>query len=220
MLSPGGTVVTTASSAYLKQQWMADHGFVVVAVDGRGTPGRGRDWERSIRGDLIGIPLEDHVAALRALGQRYPELDLTRVGIHGWSFGGYFAAMAVMRHPELYRAAVAGAPVADWLYYDTHYTERYLGLPGQASEAYRVSSVLTYAAQLSRPLLLIHGTTDDNVYFLHSLRISDVLFRAGKPFEFLPLANFTHMVSEPEVSARVSERTMEFLLRSLAPLQP
>jgi dipeptidyl-peptidase-4 len=212
---PGGTMASAGASRHLFDQWIADQGYVVVLIDGRGTPNRGREWERAIRGNLIDRPLEDHVAALRALGRKYRELDLSRVGVYGWSFGGYFAAMAVLRRPDVYHVAVAGAPVADWLYYDTHYTERYLGLPQQNPEAYRLSSVLTYAAQLSRPLLLIHGTTDDNVYFLHSLILSDALLRAGKPHEFLPLSNFTHMVAEPEARLRLNQRILEFFERHL-----
>ena len=110
-------------------QWIADQGFIHVAIDGRGTPRRGRDWERAIRGDFAGPALDDQVAALKALAAVVPELDLTRVGVEGWSFGGYFAALAVMRYPEVFKAAVAGAPVVDWRDYDTAYTERYLGLP-------------------------------------------------------------------------------------------
>jgi dipeptidyl-peptidase-4 len=194
---------------------LADQGFIVVRIDGRGTPNRGRDWERAIKGDLIGVPLADHVSALTALGERYPEMDMERVGIYGWSFGGYFSAMAVMRHPELYKAGVAGAPVVQWEDYDTHYTERYMGLPRENVEGYRAANVLTYAADLKRPLLLIHGTTDDNVYFMHSLKLSDALYRAGVPYEILPLSNFTHMVAEPEVAAQRMYRTLAFFLEHL-----
>jgi dipeptidyl-peptidase-4 len=210
-------MVSASAYRYLLAQWMADHGYIVVSIDGRGTPDHGRAWERAIRGNFIELPLKDHAAALRALGARYPEMDLSRVGIHGWSFGGYFSAMAVLQRPDVYHAAAAGAPVADWMFYDTHYTERYLGLPQEAPEAYRASSVLTYAARLERPLLLIHGTTDDNVYFLHSLRLSDALLRAGKPHEFLPLSNLTHMVADPKVKAQETLRVMEFFERHLHP---
>lgn len=195
---------------YLKDQWLADHGFIVVAIDGRGTPNRGRKWERATRGDFVRIPLADQKAALSALGARYPELDLARAGIYGWSFGGTMAAAAVMMMPETFAAAVAGAPVTDWHDYDTYYTERYLGLPAEHPEAYRVSSPITYADKLSRPLLLIHGTVDDNVLFLNSIELSDALFRAGKAHQFLPLSGFTHMVPEPEVAYRLAAATIQF----------
>jgi dipeptidyl-peptidase-4 len=198
---------------------VADHGFVVVSIDGRGTPARGRDWERVIQGNLIDAPLADQVAGLQALAASYPELDLSRVGIYGWSFGGYFAAMAVMRRPDVFHVAVAGAPVADWHDYDTHYTERYLGLPDQHPEAYEHSSVLTYARQLRRPLLLIHGTADDNVYFLHSLKISDALFRAGIEHDFLPLSGHTHMVADPAITRLVNTRIVDYLVEHLRPAE-
>ncbi len=212
---PGGQVVRSQRSAYLKDQWIADHGVIVVRIDGRGTTHRGRAWERSIKGNFVDIPLADQVEALQALGKQYPEMDLHRVGIYGWSFGGYMAAMATIRRPDIFKVGVAGAPVADWLDYDTHYTERYMGLPQKNPVGYGKSSVLTYASLLRRPLLLIHGTADDNVYFTHSLRLSDALTRAGRPHSFLPLSGFTHMVREPQMMEQVNRRTVSFLLRHL-----
>jgi dipeptidyl-peptidase-4 len=200
---PGHLKVTAAMNTRLLDQWLADQGFVVVSLDNRGTPGRGRDWERAVRGHFGSVPLDDQVAGLQALGRRFPEMDLDRVGIEGWSFGGYLSALAVLRRPDVYKAAVAGAPVVDWLDYDTHYTERYLGLPDTEAAAYREGSLLTYAAELKRPLLLIHGTADDNVYFRHTLKLADALFRAGKDFELLPLPGLTHMVPDPVVAQRL-----------------
>jgi dipeptidyl-peptidase 4 len=213
---PTATVVHSPAHGYLGDQWVADQGYIVVRLDGRGTPYRGRDWERVTRGNLIDIPLEDQVTGLRALGRKYPELDLKRVGVTGWSFGGYFTAMATIRRPEVFRCGVAGAPVATFENYDTFYTERYLGLPQTDDAAYRVSSVLTYAPQLARPLLLIHGLSDDNVYVQHTLQIADALFMAGKPYEFLPLLG-THMAgsSDPMVRCREQMRVMEFFHRAL-----
>ncbi len=187
-------------------QWMANQGYLVVKFDGRGTPRRGRAWERAIKNDFATLTLEDQVTALQALAQELPELDLTRVGVYGWSFGGYMAALAVLQRPDVFKSAVAGAPVVDWLDYDTHYTERYLGLPQDNARGYRQSNLLTHAEKLKRPLLLIHGTADDNVYFFHALKLSDALFRAGKPHDFLPLSNFTHMVPEPLVTERLWQR--------------
>jgi dipeptidyl-peptidase-4 len=212
---PGLQMVKVAPGNYLLQQWIADHGFVVVVIDGRGTPGRGRNWERVIKGNLIKVPLADQVNALQSLGKNYPELDLDRVGVYGWSFGGYFSAMAVMQRPDVYRAGVAGAPVADWEDYDTHYTERFLGLPHDNPKGYKDSNVLTHAPKLTRPLLLIHGTMDDNVYFSHSIKISDTLFRAGKKHDFLPLSGFTHGFSEPLVTRRLYTRIVDFFTKHL-----
>ena len=205
---PSHQQVTHTMRPYLLDQWLADQGFIVVAMDGRGTPGHGRDWERAIAGHFGSVPLDDQVAALQALGKTHPEMDLDRVGITGWSFGGYMSALAVLRRPDVFKAGVAGAPVVDWYDYDTCYTERYLGVPGAGRwpDAYTEGSLLTYAAGLSRPLLVIHGTADDNVYLRHSLRLMDALFRSGKTADFLPLSNFTHMVPDPVVRTRLEER--------------
>jgi dipeptidyl-peptidase 4 len=198
--------VQDAMGSRLIDQWLSDQGFIVAAVDNRGTPGRGRVWEKAISTHFGSVPLEDQIAGLKALGKRFPEMDLERVGIYGWSFGGYLSALAVLKAPEVYKAAVAGAPVVDWLDYDTHYTERYLGLPDTEADAYKEASLLTYAADLKRPLLLVHGTADDNVYFRHTLKLTNALFRAGKDFDLLPLAGMTHMTPDPVVMERLYER--------------
>ena len=212
---PHGQQVTKSARGYLVEQWMADHGFILVSIDGRGTPARGHAWERAIQGDLIEVALRDQVDALQALGRRYPEMDLTRVGIHGWSFGGYVAILALERRPAVFAAGVAGAPVTDWRDYDTHYTERYMRTPEQNAKGYAASSALTWAGDLVRPLLILHGTADDNVYFSHSLKLCDALFRAGKPFEFVPLPDYTHMATDPVSVTELNRRTIEHFERHL-----
>ncbi len=213
---PGSNKVNRAAGPYLLDQWMADQGFIVVALDARGTPGRGRDWERALAGQLGEVPVRDQAAAVRALCARFPEMDAERIGITGWSFGGYVSALAVLRRPEVFRAAVAGAPVTDWMDYDTHYTERYLGVPAEGAagaepaRAYADASLLPLAKDLRRPLLLVHGTADDNVYLRHSLRLADALFRAGRPFEILPLSGLTHQVPDPVVREALCRRVVEF----------
>lgn len=199
-------MVTATMNRWLLAQWIADQGFIVVSLDGRGTPGRGHAWERAIGKRFGSVPLDDQVSGLQALGKKYRELDLNRVGIYGWSFGGYVSALGVLRRPDVFKAAVAGAPPTDWLDYDTHYTERYLGLPDTDAAAYAEGSLLTYAADLQRPLLLIHGTSDDNVYFRHTLKLADALFRAGKDFDLLPLSSMTHMTPDPVVTERLYSR--------------
>ncbi len=202
-------------------QWLADQGFLVVSVDGHGTPRRGRAFERAIRGDLLGAALDDQVAGLEALAREVPELDLGRVAALGWSFGGTMAALSVLKRPDVFRTAVAGAPVTDWLDYDTAYTERYLGLPQEDPEAYRRSSLLPLAPALSRPLLIVHGTADDNVYFFHSLKLADALLRAGAlRWELLPLPGLSHMAlraGDPDVAARIWERMIGHLRAGLEP---
>ena len=143
---------------------------------------------------------------------------MSRVGIVGWSFGGYMAANAVLRAPETFHAAIAGAPVTDWYDYDTHYTERYMGVPTSPSvkQAYEESSLLPLAKNLQRPLMLVHGTADDNVYFRHTVRLADALFRSGKPFEMLPLAGITHMYSaDADVAQELWKRNGAFFKKHL-----
>lgn len=218
---PGHNRVLMPMNTRLLDQWLADQGFVVVSIDNRGTPGRGRDWERAVYQKFGTVPLEDQVAGLEALTRRFPEMDRERIGIVGWSFGGYLSALAVLRRPDVFKAAVAGAPVTDWLDYDTHYTERYLGVPAKKDDpAYREASLLTYAKDLKRPLLLIHGTADDNVYFRHTLRLADVLFREGKEFDLLPLAGLTHMVPDPVVMERLWTRIARHFQKHLGAPAP
>ena len=212
---PHAQRVLAARAAFLTSQWFADQGFAVVVVDGRGTPGRGPAFEREVHGDLAGPVLQDQVDALHAVAERYPDLDLTRVGIRGWSFGGYLAALAVLRRPDVFHAAVAGAPVTDWALYDTHYTERYLGHPDTAPDAYARTSLLADAASLRRPLLLVHGLADDNVVAAHTLRLSSALLAAGRPHTVLPLSGVTHMTPQEVVAENLKLLQVDFLRASL-----
>jgi dipeptidyl-peptidase-4 len=212
---PHARRVLAARGGFLIPQWFAEQGFAVLVSDGRGTPGRGPAWERAVHHDLAGPPLEDQVAALHAVAASHPELDLGRVAIRGWSFGGYLAALAVLRRPDVFHAAVAGAPVTDWRLYDTHYTERYLGHPGADPEPYRRSSLLADAARLERPLLLIHGLADDNVVAAHTLRLSSLLLAAGRAHSVLPLSGVTHMTPQEVVAENLLLFQLAFLRAAL-----
>jgi len=216
---PHSQRVVSARSAYLSSQWFADQGFAVIITDGRGTPGRGTEWERAVHLDLAGPVLDDQVRALEEitniLARDGIQLDRERVGIRGWSFGGYLAALAVMQRPDIFHAAVAGAPVTEWRLYDTHYTERYLGDPFTDPEPYDRSSLLDIAHLLTRPLLLIHGLADDNVVAAHTLRLSSALLAAGKPHEVLPLSGVTHMTPQEIVAENLLLHQLEFLRRVL-----
>lgn len=211
---PHAQRVLRAHNAHLSSQWFADQGFAVVVCDGRGTPGRGSEWERAVHRDLASAPLQDQVDALHEAALEHP-LDLTRVAIRGWSFGGYLAALAVMRRPDVFHAAIAGAPVTDWRLYDTHYTERYLGDPSVDDTAYAASSLLPIADELTRPLLLIHGLADDNVVAAHTLQLSSALLAAGRPHEVLPLVGVTHMTTHEVVAENLLLHQLDFLQRSL-----
>ncbi|MFI7403024.1 prolyl oligopeptidase family serine peptidase [Streptomyces sp. NPDC049541] len=216
---PHGQRVVAAHNPHLTSQWFADQGFAVVVADGRGTPGRSPAWEKAVRDDLAGVTVEDQVDALRALADRFP-LDLSRVGIRGWSFGGYLAALAVLRRPDVFHAAVVGAPVTDLRLYDTHYQERYLGHPDEQPEVYRRNSLiddagLVDAAEPHRPMMIIHGFADDNVVVAHSLRLSSALLAAGRPHEVLPLSGVTHMTPQESVAENLLRLQLDFLKRSL-----
>jgi dipeptidyl-peptidase-4 len=212
---PHAQRVVRSRAAFTSSQWLADQGFAVVVVDGRGTPGRGGEWERAVHLDLATPVLEDQVDALHALAEEHPFLDLDRVGIRGWSFGGYLAALAVLRRPDVFHAAVAGAPVTDWKLYDTFYTERYLGLPAEHPEAYRSCSLLEEAHRLERPLLLVHGLADDNVVAAHTLQLSSALLAAGRPHSVLPLSGVTHMTPQEVVAEHLLLLQVDFLRRHL-----
>ncbi|PLW73196.1 S9 family peptidase, partial [Streptomyces sp. DJ] len=216
---PHARRVLAAQNAYLTSQWFADQGFAVVVADGRGTPGHGPAWEKAIAGDLAAVTLEDQVDALHALAGDHP-LDLGRVAIRGWSYGGYLAALAVLRRPDVFHAGVAGAPVTDWRLYDTHYTERYLGMPQERPEVYARNSLVTDeglsgAAEMHRPLMIVHGLADDNVVVAHSLRLSSALLAAGRPHEVLPLSGVTHMTPQEQVAENLLLFQVDFLKRSL-----
>ncbi|MET8455457.1 S9 family peptidase [Streptomyces parvulus] len=216
---PHGQRVVAAHNAHLTSQWFADQGFAVIVADGRGTPGHSPAWEKSIKDDVAAVVLQDQVDALRALAADFP-LDLDRVAIRGWSFGGYLAALAALRRPDVFHAAVVGAPVTDLRLYDTHYQERYLGDPGEQPDVYRRNSLiddagLVDAAEPHRPMMVIHGLADDNVVVAHSLRLSSALLAVGRPHEVLPLSGVTHMTPQESVAENLLRLQVDFLRRSL-----
>ncbi|MCY3633381.1 MAG: prolyl oligopeptidase family serine peptidase [bacterium] len=212
---PHAQRVLQARSPFLVSQWFANQGFAVVITDGRGTPARGPAWERAVAGNLAHPVLEDQIDALDALAEQHPRLDLGQVAVRGWSFGGYLAALAVLARPDRFHAAIAGAPVTDWRLYDTHYTERYLGHPDQNLEAYTRTSLLELAGDLTRPLLLICGLADDNVFAAHTLQLSQALFEAGRPHQVLPLPGVTHMTPQEQVAENLLLLQRAFLFDSL-----
>jgi dipeptidyl-peptidase-4 len=213
---PHAQRVLASARMFLEPQWMANQGYCVVVADGRGTPGRNPQWERAVLDDLAGPVLDDQVTALQAAADAWPgDVDLDRVGIVGWSFGGYLAALAVLRRPDMFHAAVAGAPVTDWRLYDTAYTERYLGDPHSNADAYESTSLIPLAAKLQRPLLLVHGLADDNVFAAHTLQLSAALLAASRPHSVLPLSGITHMASQESVAVGIAEAQMAFFAQHL-----
>jgi dipeptidyl-peptidase-4 len=212
---PHAQRVIASNGAYLSSQWFADQGFVVVIADNVGTPGKGSSWERDVFGDLAQPVLDDQVEIVRALEDLEPRADITRVGIRGWSFGGYLAALAVLRRSDVFHSAIAGAPVTDWRLYDTHYTERYLGNPSLDDTNYTKTSLMENVSTLESPLLLIHGLADDNVVAAHTLQLSSALLAAGKAHEVLPLSGVTHMTPQEIVAENLLLHQLDFLRRTL-----
>ncbi|MEV0475806.1 S9 family peptidase, partial [Streptomyces prunicolor] len=215
---PHGPRVVAAHNAHLTSQWFADQGFAVLVADGRGTPGRSPAWEKAIHRDFA-LSLDDQIDALQDLAKSHP-LDLSRVAIRGWSYGGWLAGLAVLRRPDVFHAGIAGAPVTDWRLYDTHYTERYLGDPAKDPESYAKSSLITddglsAPADPHRPLMVVHGLADDNVVVAHTLRLSSALLAAGRPHEVLPLSGVTHMTPQEQVAENLLLLQVDFLKRAL-----
>jgi len=211
---PHGARVLKAAGAHLTSQWFADQGFAVLVVDGRGVDGRGPAWDREMYHDFT-VALEDQVDALHAAAERFDFLDLGRVAMRGWSFGGELTAMALLRRPDVFHAGVVGAPVTDQYLYDTFYTERYLGKPQDEPEVYRRNSPLLDAASLSRPMLLIHGLADDNVFVANTLRFSAALFEAGKWHELVLIPNATHLTRSTAVTENILRVQLDFLRRTV-----
>jgi dipeptidyl-peptidase-4 len=217
---PGHQEVIAARSRWQERQWWADAGFAVVVVDNRGTPGVSPSFEKVIHRRMADVVLADQVDALHALAEKHPDLDLSRVGVRGWSFGGWLAAFAVLRRPDVYHAAVVGAPVTDWALYDTAYTERYLGLPTDSTDVYAHHSLIELASEPpvrpdeARPMLLIHGMVDDNVVAAHTLRLSAALLRVGRPHAMIPLPGASHMAAGG-IGERLLRLELDFIRQTL-----
>lgn len=211
-------VVDARTAGLRVSQWFAEQGFAVIVADGRGTPGRGPAWERAVHGDIETLPIGDQIEALHAVAHRHPDLlDLERVAIRGWSWGGFLAAAAVLRRPDVFHAAISGAAVHDQRLYHTVWKERQLGHPDVHPERYDRHSLPLYAADLRRPLLLVHGLADDNVLPAHTLRLSAALLDAGRDHEVLLLAGHGHHAIRQPISAYLFAHQLDFLLRALGP---
>ncbi|WP_457031837.1 prolyl oligopeptidase family serine peptidase [Kitasatospora sp. P5_F3] len=211
---PGYQAVANEPRRWQARQWWADQGFAVVTTDNRGTPFVSPSFSRAIFRRFSAVALDDQIAALQALADTHRDLDLTRVGVRGWSYGGYFAALAVLRRPDVFHAGCAGAPPTDFRLYDTAYTERYLGLPQDNPEGYTADCLIPDAPALTRPLLLIHGLADDNVHPSHTLLLSQALTKARRPHSVLPLPAVSHMTPNG-VNELVAEAELAFLRSSL-----
>ncbi|HEY4017768.1 MAG TPA: prolyl oligopeptidase family serine peptidase [Pseudonocardiaceae bacterium] len=199
----------------LLSQWFAEHGFAVLTIDGAGTPGRGPDWEREVHADSFAPVLDDQVQGLQLAARENPDLDLTRVGIRGWSFGATIAQLAVLRRPDVFHVAVAGAGVTDQRSYNAEWRERFLGHPDEHPERYDAYYLPGEAPSLTRPLLLMHGLSDSNVFPLHTMRMSAALLAAGKPHEVILLPGIGHRAIGSSATEGILLAQLDFLRRHL-----
>jgi dipeptidyl-peptidase-4 len=221
---PGVQRVQRAWGGYYRQ-YLAQQGFVVFMLDNRGSGNRGRAFETALYHRMGSIEIEDQVKGVDYL-RSLTFVDPARIGVWGWSYGGYMALMAMVRAPEHFAAGVSGAPVTDWRLYDTHYTERYMGVPEAGSpesnpEGYRDGNVMTHAAALKGPLLVMHGMADDNVLFTHSTALFKRLQDLGKPFEVMPYPGSKHALLRFPTTGLHGYRTIsDFFVRTLRPEPP
>ncbi|HEX8204219.1 MAG TPA: DPP IV N-terminal domain-containing protein [Isosphaeraceae bacterium] len=210
MLYGGPHVQLVADSwgltADLTAQYLAGLGFAVWKMDNRGSARRGHAFEAALHRRMGTVEVRDQVDGVRFVAGRRPEVDATRVGVTGGSYGGYMTLRCLTEAPEVFRAGVAVAPVTDWDGYDTGYTERYMGTPQDNPEGYEASSVLTRAAALEGDLLVIHGMLDENVHFRHTARLATALIGASKPFDLLPLPDERHSSRREADRKYVAER--------------
>jgi dipeptidyl-peptidase 4 len=201
-------------STFLWNEMMAEKGFVIFMLDNRGSSGRGHNFETPIYHHFGSAELADQVAGVKWLSKQ-PYIDSARVGIWGWSFGGYMTCEAMLRAGEVFKAGFAGAPVTDWRRYDTIYTERYMGTPQDNSEGYRDSSPVNFAAGLKGKLLIAHATGDDNVHFSNSVALEEKLVDAQKYAEFLIYADRGHGISDRPARIHVFNRVTQFFVENL-----
>lgn len=215
----GGPGSQTARNAwggtnYLWHQMLAQKGYIVVSVDGRGTGARGTAFKTITYRNLGKWEVNDQVEAAKYLGS-LAYVDKTRIGIWGWSYGGYMSALTLLKGADTFKAAVAVAPVTHWKFYDTIYTERFMGTPQDNPEGYAESAPLTHAGLLKGKLLVVHGTTDDNVHWQNSVQFVDALQKANKQFETMFYVNKNHGIGGQQTRVHLFEMITEFLLKNL-----
>ncbi len=211
---PTAQTVIDYWSANLLFQHLADRGFFVLQLDGRGSAGRGIAWEQKLFGRFGTVELEDQVAGARWLAS-LPDVDASRIGIFGHSYGGFLSAAAMLKTPGTFAAAVAGSPVTDWHLYDTGYTERYMGMPSANPDGYAAADLTRFASQLAGALMLVHGSMDENVHYTNTARLIDALVAEDKPFELLDLPGERHGVRDAATRAYVNERIVTFFAERL-----
>ena len=200
----------------LRAQYLAQQGFLVLKLDNRGMAGRGLEFEAHLHRRMGTTEVDDQAAAVEQLAVE-GLVDIERVGVYGWSYGGYMTVMSMLRRPELFKVGVSGAPVSDWDGYDTGYTERYMGTPQNNAEGYREGSLLTHADQLQGQLLLIHGGVDENVHFRHTARLITALTAADRDYDLLIFPEERHMPRDQAGLEYQERRVARYFERHLQP---
>ena len=209
---PGaGRVVTNQWGSPL-YQYLVDRGWIVFAVDNRGTPDRGKAFEDHLYRAMGTVEVEDQLKGVEWL-KAQPYVDPRRIATYGWSYGGYMSVKLLEKAPGVFSAAVAGAPVTRWELYDTHYTERYLGMPQDKPSAYPASGAVDEPVKIRDPLLLIHGMSDDNVVFDNATALMAKMQAAAIPFEMMVYPGQTHRVGGPGISVHLWRTIEDFLTR-------
>jgi dipeptidyl-peptidase-4 len=215
----GGPHVQQVSESWgltvdLRAQYLAAQGFLVFKLDNRGSARRGLAFEAALERRMGTVEVDDQVAGVRWLVSQ-GLADPARIGITGWSYGGYMTLMCLLKAPDVFRVGVAGAPVADWDGYDTHYTERYMGTPAENSQGYWEGSVLTHVEKLQGKLLLVHGMIDENVHFRHSARFLSALQETGRSVDVLVLPSERHMPRGDAARLLLETSLIDFFVKHL-----
>lgn len=219
----GGPEVQTVSNTFkgmrqLRMHMLAAQGYCVVCVDSRGSRHRGVQFESHIRCRMGTVELADQVEVLRKLADQLGYIDMERVAIHGWSYGGYLSLMGLVQYPDIFKLSIAGAPVTSWEYYDTGYTERYMDLPDNNRSGYTAGSVLNYIHKFPEEdnrLLIIHGLIDENVHFFHTSQLVNGLIKANKPYQLQVYPNERHSLRNLEASKHYETKLLSFLQNHL-----
>ncbi len=202
----------------MRIQYLRSLGFLVFTLDNRGSARRGLVFEGEIKNNMGDLEVDDQVDGVQWLIEQ-GLTDADRVGINGWSYGGYMSAMCLLKAPEIFKAAVAGAPVSDWDGYDTHYTERYMGTPTSNPQGYKNASLLSHVANLGGSLMIVHGLIDENVHFRHSARLINALIRERKQYDLLLFPDERHLPRKIADRVYMEERIRDFFLEKLNPEQ-
>ena len=214
---PGAQTVRDFWIGYdLFDQILARQGFAVLHVDNRGMANRGKAFALPIKHHFGPVELADQLAAMKEALDQFPQLDRTRVGFWGWSYGGYFTLYA-LEHSDQFKAGVSVAPVTDWRNYDSIYTERYMGLPKDNEAGYKDSSPVNFAADLHGQLLEVHGTSDDNVHVQNTIQMVNNLIEAGKQFRLMVYPGKTHGISGFKTQSHLFHMIDDYFLETLAP---